>query len=205
MLRSVCFLLCAAALTVLGSVSTASADLDKNDRYDPRRLYGGLWLGFGGDAELDNDGEFGGDLETTVGGQVGLDWVTWRYLSLGFEGRVGAVKWKSADRSKLIDFDFKPRLRFPLTGTPVELYATAPVGITIPRLAKVGDVDPDANVGWNIGAGAGINVFLTDAIALNAEPIWLMHKFGVEGPGPIGDAKFVVKQFSLMINIVFAL
>lgn len=199
MSRNLCVLLCAAALSLLGGVSNASADLDDNDRYDPRRLYGGLWLGFGGDAEIDGDDNFAGDLETTVGGQVGLDWVTARYLSLGFEGRIGAVKWKAADRSKLIDLDFKPRLRFPLDNAPVELYLTLPVGLTIPRLGDIGEQDGDGDLGWNIGGGAGVNVFFTESFGLNAEPIWIMHKFGA-GPGD-----YTIKQFSLMLNAVIAL
>jgi hypothetical protein len=202
MRRNVCFLFCAAALTLLGGVSSASADLDDNDRYDPRRLYGGVWLGFGGDAEADGDDMFSGDLDTTLGGQVGMDWVTGRWISLGFEARIGAAKWERLrDRTKLIDLDFKPRFRIFDTG-PFEIYATVPVGLTIPRIADLGD-DQDYNgkVGWNIGAGAGANLFLTDSFGVNVEPIWLYHKFKVDGPAN----DYALKQFSLMINAVFAL
>jgi len=184
------------------AVSPAAAQGDDN-LIDDTRLYGGLWLGFGGDADLDGDGEFGGDLETTVGGQFGLEQVIARHLSIGAEVRIGAVKWNnSADRSKVIDLDFKPRLRFPLRNTPLELYLTMPVGLTVPRLGDVETGDTDGKVGWNIGAGAGLHVLLTDHFGVNVEPIWLMHRFTVEGGGDEND--LTVKQFSLLVNAVLA-
>lgn len=196
-------LLVLSLLTALCSLagSTAHAD-ERGDRYDPRRLYGGVWLGFGGDAEADGDGEFGGDLDTTLGGQFGLDWVTHRWVSLGFEARIGASKWeRMRDRTKLVDLDFKPRFRALVLG-PVEVYATVPVGLTVPRPGDVADQSFSGKVGWNIGAGAGVNVFLTRRFALNAEPIWLYHHYKVD-KSPAND--FALKQFSLLINGVIAL
>jgi hypothetical protein len=188
------------ASTLAGAASSAQADAyADHDRYDPRRLYGGVWLGFGGSAHA--DGAFGGDLDTTLGGQLGMDWVTNRFVSLGFETRLGASKWERMhDRSKLVDIDFKPRFR-PLAIGPFELYATLPVGMTIPRLADVGDTNLNGKVGWNIGAGVGANLFLTRRFAINVEPIWLYHHFKVEGPAN----DIALKQFSLMINGVIAL
>lgn len=191
MRRGVCFLLAVAALSVFGATSSVSADDDyDNDAIDATRLYGGVWLGFGGDAEIDGDDQFAGDLETTVGGQIGLDQVVSRYFSLGAEARFGRAAWK-AFNSKLIDLDFKPRLRLPLRRS-IELYAAVPVGITIPRLD---DDLPEGKTGWNIGAGAGINLFITDDFGLNAEPMWIMHDFD----------DFRIKQFSLFLNAVLAL
>lgn len=180
-----------AVALLLGGTSSAAA---YDDNVDPTRLYGGVWLGFGGDADVDGDNQFAGDLETTVGGQIGLDAVVSRYFSLGGEARFGRVKWKQFDGSKLIDLDFKPRLRLPLTNAPIELYATTPVGLTIPRLRDV-DMAPAANTGWNVGVGAGINLFLTDDFGLNAEPMWIMHDFG----------PYRIQQFSLFLNAVLAL
>jgi hypothetical protein len=192
MRRGVCFLLAVAALSVFGA-SNVSADYDgdyDDDAVDDTRLYGGLWLGFGGDAEIDGDNQFAGDLETTVGGQIGLDQVMSRYFSLGGEVRFGRAAWK-AFNSKLIDIDVKPRLRLPLRRS-IELYAAVPVGVTIPRLD---DALPEGKTGWNIGAGAGINLFLTDNFGLNAEPMWIMHDFD----------DYRIKQFSLFLNAVLAL
>lgn len=191
MRRDALYLLGSAILLFFATTSPAAAR-DYEDGIDPFRLYGGLWLGFNGDADIDGDHEFAGDLKTTVGGQVGVDAVVLRHLSLGGEARFGAVRWKVGDSSKLIDLDFKPRLRFPLRSAPVEFYATVPVGITIPR---VPDNAPDAKTGWNFGAGAGINFFFTKDIGINAEPMWLMHDFG----------DYRLKQFSLFLNLVLAL
>ncbi|MFM2417773.1 MAG: hypothetical protein RL385_2496 [Pseudomonadota bacterium] len=186
--------------TIAGSVSPAQADAyADHDRYDPRRLYGGVWLGFAGNAHA--DAAFGGDLDTTLGGQLGMDWVTHRFVSLGFETRIGASKWERMhDRSKLVDLDFKPRFR-PLAIGPFELYVAVPVGMTIPRLADVGDTNLNGKVGWNIGVGVGANLFLTRRFALNVEPNWLYHHFKVDGPAN----DIALTQFSLMINGVIAL
>lgn len=188
-------------LAVFAAASPAAAD-DHTNLIPDTRLYGGLWLGFGGDADWDAPGANVGSLETTVGGQVGLEQVLARYFSLGAEVRFGSVKWKAADRSKLIDIDVKPRLRFPLRGTPLELYATVPVGLTIPRLADVDDGNLDGKVGWNWGVGAGLHVLLTDHFGLNVEPIWMQHHFKVDGLG--SEDVFKVKQFSLLANAVLA-
>jgi len=194
MRRDVCCLLSIAALFVLGATSSAAARDYDDDDIDPTRLYGGLWLGFGGDAEVDGDDMFTGDLETTVGGQLGVDRIVSRYFSLGAEARFGAIKWKQFDGSKLIDLDFKPRLRLPLRSLPLEFYAAVPVGLTIPRLRDING-RPDDKIGWNVGAGGGVNFFITDDFGLNAEPMWLMHDFG----------DYRLKQFSLFLNVILAL
>lgn len=199
--RHVSFLFCAAVLSVFGAASHAAArPVDYDDRVGPVRLNGGLWLGFGGDAEFDGDDQFAGDLETTLGGQVGVDVVVLRHLSLGGEARIGASKWiRTGDRTKLVDLNFKPRLRFPLGRTPLELYATVPVGITVPRLADGGP--GDGRVGWNLGAGGGLNFWITDSFGLNAEPMWIMHRFKVDADG---DPEYTLKQFSLFLNALIA-
>lgn len=199
--RASVFILASLLLTPLLASRAAAHDYDREGgRVDATRLYGGLWLGFGGDAEWDGDAEFAGDLETTVGGQFGVDVVATRYFSLGGEARIGAVKWKVDDRSKLIDLDFKPRLRLPLRNAPIEFYATVPVGLTVPRLARLGEDPVDTRVGWNLGAGGGVNFFITEDFGLNVEPMWLMHKFKADHGG-----EFTLKQFALFLNAVVAL
>lgn len=197
MRRHVCYLFMAATL-VMFSASKASAR--NYEEVDPTRIYGGLWLGFGGNA----DGQFGGHYDSTLGGQFGFDAVVSRFVSLGAEARIGASKWeKLRDRSKLIDLDFKPRLRLPLRGTPIELYIAVPVGLTIPRLSDA--VDPGTNLGngkagWNFGVGPGINLFLGDTFGINAEPIWMFHKFKDDA-----HHEYTLKQFSILLNLVLAL
>jgi len=187
MRRHVQWWLCAVALTVLGTASQAQAR--DYDRYDPTRIYGGLWLGFGGDIEY--AGRDVGDLGKTIGGQGGVDVRVGRWLSLGGEVRVGGFDvGQFDDRNRLIDLDFKPRLYLPLHA-PVEIYS---------------DVDgrgQDENIGWNVGVGPGLNVFLTDRFGLNVEPMWLFHHFGVDGTD--GDGKVTVKQFAVLLNAVLAI
>lgn len=221
--KSVCFLFCLAALTVLSTASNASADLGDRDGYhdgyrDDVRLYGGLWLGFGGSLETETSGPLGlirldtdDDLVTTLGGQVGVDVPILRYLSLGAEARIGSFNGDTlddngVDRSKLIDLDFKPRLTFPLRRSPLELYFTVPVGLTIPLLADdYGDGNDgiDGELGWNLGIGAGINFWITRSFALNLEPNYLMHWFDLDLPAGSGSVK--LQQFTLFANAVFAL
>ena len=71
MRRSVCLLCLAATLTVFGMSNRASADVYRDRDVDDPRLYGGLWLGFGGDLEIEDGPEY--DLGTTIGGQFGAD------------------------------------------------------------------------------------------------------------------------------------
>jgi len=204
MRKPVWMLFCAAALSLIGATSPAAADYDDDNDVDDTRIYGGLWLGFGGDAEFDQD-NVDADLGGTLGGQFGVDFVTSRYFSLGGEARIGAAKLQdTGDRSKLIDLDFKPRLRLPLYRLPIELYAALPVGITIPRLADIASDNSDnydGKVGWNIGVGVGANWFITESFGLNVEPAWLMHRFKVEG----ANNDYTLKQFALFLNAVIAL
>jgi hypothetical protein len=206
MRRYVQLLLCAAVLTGIGtSASSARADryYDHYDAYDSTRIYGGVWLGFGGDIVADGYGTVG-HLGNTLGGQGGVDVVVARYLSLGGEVRVGGFRAHPFDsRNRLIDLDFKPRLRLPLARTPLELYFTVPVGLTIPRLSDAAGNNVDNNIGWNVGVGGGINAFLTRSFALNAEPIWMVHHFGIDGTDGNGTVK--VKQFAILLNAVLAI
>jgi hypothetical protein len=193
----------AVLLTLLGLSSVAFADdWDGYERRDRTRIYGGVWLGFGGDIEY--RGYDVGNLGKTIGGQGGVDVLVARYFSLGGEVRVGGFKAENFDqRSRLIDLDFKPRLRLPLRHTPIELYLTTPVGLTIPRLADVDGRGTDENIGWNVGIGGGANFWITHNFGFNVEPIYLIHHFGVDGTD--GDDKVKIKQFSIMLNGVFAI
>jgi hypothetical protein len=205
MRRYVSFVCLGAVLIVCSASSRVQArDWDREyNGVDPTRLYGGLWLGFGGDAEFDGDDQFAGELETTLGGQFGVDVVVLKHLSLGGEARIGASKWiRTGDRTKLIDLDFKPRLRFPLGRSPFELYFAVPVGVTIPRLADGGPPGVDGKAGWNLGVGGGVNFWITDFFGLNVEPMWLVHKFKVSSDD--GDNYYTLKQFSLFLNAAFA-
>lgn len=214
MRQRVCLVLFVVSVVALGLTQRAAAD----EHYDHGtvHLYGGLGLGFGGKAKIDASGPFGffatqssDDLTTSIGGQVGVDVPVLHYLSLGGEARLLGFNTKTlddrnVDRSKLLDLDFKPRLRLPLR--QLELYFTVPVGLTVPFLANdFGDnLQSDAKVGWNLGVGGGVNWWLARGFALNAEPMFVIHKFRVDGDNG-GNADITLKQFTLFLNAVLAL
>jgi hypothetical protein len=185
------------ALLFAGTSRTASADgFDVADYRDSTRLYGGLWLGFGEQAELDGVST-GDDHKRVLGGQFGLDVIGPRHFSLGADAELGAAKWKVGDSAKMIDMALKPRLRLPVDGTPLEFYLTVPVGLTLPRLSD--ESGGQGRVGWNLGAGGGVDLLLAEGFFLNVEPMWLKHSFKVSSD--LGS-DVVVKQFALFINAV---
>ncbi len=204
------------ALAILLGLSTSASAQDYANRY-PLRIYGGLWLGFRGTWDNDLKGPFGvgatgnDDLITTVGGQFGVDYVLMRFFALGGELRVGGVNTKTYDdanfdRSKLVDIDLKPRLRFAPRHLPFEVYGTVPFGMTIPKLSNdlQNLANLDEHVGWNIGVGGGVSVFPLPHFGLNVEPLWLFHKFKVDGPLSTSD-RVSLRQFALLLNLVLAL
>ena len=179
------------------------------------RLYGGPGFGFGGDLDVDVDGPLGGnlqlgdDLVTTFGFQLGADFVVHRFIAVGFEYRFGAFNTEGGDdnnndRSKMFDFAFKPRGRYAFDNLPLEIYLTVPVGLTIPRLSSDVPGDLDERVGWNLGAGGGATYFIGSRFGVNIEPIWLMHRFKVDGPLGV-DGTYTTKQFNLLLNAVLAI
>jgi len=207
-----------ALLACSALASQADAQYRDRDRDAPPRLrlYGGVGIGFGGELEVDGPGPFDAipdqDLTTSIGGQVGVDAVVLSLLALGGEVRI--VGWNTedfddndVDRSKLVDIDFKPRLRFPLVNDRLEIYGALPIGLTIPILADdfAGDANEgvDGTVGWNLGVGGGMTFFVTPRFGLNVEPMYVMRWFGAEGGGQ--DADLTMKQFTLFVNAVIAI
>lgn len=182
--------------------ATTHLDIENDWQISPTRIYGGVWLGFVGHSKVD-DGTYQAQGATTVGGQFGIDVVGfYNLLSLGAEVRLGSAKSAEGQRINLIDVALKPRLRLiPEENCPLELYLTAPVGVTIPRLSDSNPSD-DANAGWNVGLGGGINLFLHDSFGVNIEPMWLTHRFKVDGAQ---GGKLTIQEFALFINAVLAI
>lgn len=219
--RSMHIALGATALLACSALSTEAEaqyrDHERGRDTPPRlRLYGGVGIGFGGELEVDGPGPFDAlpnqDLTTSIGGQFGVDAVVLSLLALGGEVRI--VGWntealddRNVDRSKLVDIDFKPRLRFPLVNDRLEIYGALPIGLTIPILADdwAGDANEgiDGKVGWNLGVGGGMTFFVTPRFGLNLEPMYVMRWFGAEGGGQ--NADITMKQFTLFANAVIAI
>lgn len=178
------------------------------------RLLGGAHFGLAGELEPDRDnGPFsnGADLATTYGGHFGVDAVVFRFFAIGGEARFSAFNTEDAearniDRSFLLDFDVKPRLRFAFARERMEFYFSTPLGLTVPILSH--DIDADGRIdgkpGFNLGVGGGFTFFITHRFGLNVEPMYVMRWFGVEGPGG-SDIDLQMRQFTLFTNAVIAL
>ncbi|MDB4985144.1 MAG: hypothetical protein JWN04_322 [Myxococcaceae bacterium] len=210
-------LLCLVTLDLTGVSSRAAAEpYPDHDDAGEVRLYEGVVLGSGGTADVRIKTSSGtifnesDDLATSVGGQVGLDVPVQRFLSLGAEVRLLSCITRQladyhADRDKLLDIGFKPRLRFSLRNAPFEFYLTVPVGFTVPFLHDQSfDTKVAAKTGWNIGAGAGVNWWLVHNFGLNWEPLFLFHKFNIYGPAE-QNSSTSLRQFTMFINAVVTL
>ena len=178
--------------------ATTSTNIEEFLHIPPTRLYGGIWLGFAGHSEMDGNfyRPYGA---STVGGQFGVDVVGFHEIfSLGAEVRFGAAKSSAGERSNLLDIVLKPRLRLVPENCPLEFYFTVPVGFTMPRIRDAG-ASGNANVGWNLGLGGGMNLFFSEHFGINVEPLWLTHRFKVDG----GQLK--ISEFALFLNAVLAI
>jgi hypothetical protein len=184
-----------------GTNATTYSDVEDFLHIPPTRLYGGVWLGFAGRSEYAGDSyrPYGA---STVGGQFGVDVVGFHEIfSLGAEIRFGAAKSSAGERSNLLDVVVKPRLRLVPDNCPLEFYFTVPVGFTMPRVRDTSS-DANANIGWNLGVGGGMNLFFSEHFGINVEPMWLTHRFKVDG----GDGgKLKISEFALFLNAVLAI
>jgi hypothetical protein len=186
---------------------------DHHDGPSHLRILTGPHFGIAGELEPDDGASIFDeiDLATTYGAQLGVDAVVFRFFAIGGEARFAAFNLEAADergvdRSFLLDFDVKPRLRFAIARERMEFYFSTPLGLTVPILAD--DIDAggsiDGKPGFNLGVGGGFTFFITDRFGLNVEPMYVMRWFGVEGPGGI-DADLQMRQFTLFTNVVLAL
>jgi hypothetical protein len=178
------------------------------------RLLAGAHFGIAGELEpVDDDTVFGGpqDLATTYGGHFGVDAVIFRFFAMGGEARFSAFNTEDAearniDRSFLLEFDAKPRLRIPLARERMEFYFSTPLGLTIPILSD--DINANGRIdgkpGFNLGIGGGFTFFITHRFGLNIEPMYVMRWFAVDRAGG-GDVDLRMRQFTLFTNAVIAL
>lgn len=184
------------------------------DRPSRLRLLGGMHFGIAGEIESERNGPFATsaerDLATTYGGHLGVDAVVLRFFAIGGEFRFSAWNTETAedrdvDRSKMIDLDVKPRLRFAFARERLEFYFSTPVGLSVPILSD--DIDAGGRIkgkpGFNLGVGGGLTFFLTHYFGLNVEPMYVMRWFKVEAGGLNRDVE--MRQFHIFTNAVFTL
>ena len=210
------------ALQEEGSVELSEAPAAATGAQGKLRVYGGLRLGFGGEVEFKPDG--GGatskdDLLLTLGGQGGVDYVIMDFFALGGELRLAGVNTESRDDADIggdviIDVAVKPRGRYALSGIPLEIYGTLPIGVSFIKTSgdlNKGGVEFSQGPGLNLGIGAGATYFFTDNLGINGEMAYLMYWYGATSEATFAGVKTKAEadisfgQLSLFANLVYAL
>lgn len=163
------------------------------------RLYGGLRLGVGGDAEYKvenlvargvsyDDETLKADLKTTFGMQLGAGYA-WRFFGIGGELRVSWYGLENDDfdydfdedfeeptSSAFVDLIVKPRGGYQLASVPLEFYLAVPIGLSVPLYedAEVygGPIERGWKPGPTIGVTVGASYFFSDHFGVNAEMGW---------------------------------
>lgn len=188
----------------------AAPEASEAEVVGPLRVLVGARFGFGGDLRYDLAGgpTVAENLETTLGFQVGVDYVVMRYFALGGALRVG---WFSTDvleardlgRSRLIDVVVNARARYALRRVPWELYLSVPFGLTLPAYDDPG---VEEKAGWTLGVGGGVTGFFTEHLGLNLEAAGLLYFFRADLPSPVGTLETDTRlgQFTLLVNLVWA-
>jgi hypothetical protein len=159
----------------------------------------------------------------TPGGQLGADYVLWKYFALGLETRVSWIEQKSVSFKYLLwDLVLKPRLLYRIKPYPIEIYLAVPGGLSVNRPGKQQVATQDGRTvrekgkaGATVGIMGGASYFFSDAWALNAELGWNWNFMRVgtwaAQPGPPGvptlrvplDAKIRFGQLTLLaLNVI---
>lgn len=186
--RALSGLICALALLV--PMSASAADNDK--------LFIGASTGLGGEFEgdFDTDVPFGildfdidDDMETSWGGFLHYESPVHRHFAIG--GRLGFLGFNTEGRADedwsrnwAINADIAPKLRFPISGVPIELYATTPVGLSVLFASsdwEDEDVEFDPGVSWNLSILGGASFLITDEIGVFAEGGWMLQNVNWNG------------------------
>jgi hypothetical protein len=177
-------------------------------------LTAGVHLGLGGSVNVDVPGPLDAedDLATTIGLQLGGEYVLHPYFALGGELRLSGINTKSAadadvGRDMLTDIVVKPRGRYVFESIGLEAYLAMPFGLSIPNINdKKGG---EASMGFTLGTGLGATYFFSDKIGIGSDFSWLWHWYGIEETNLTNNDKVssTVKlgQFTWFVNAVYAL
>ncbi|MGM0575346.1 MAG: hypothetical protein ACQEXJ_06420 [Myxococcota bacterium] len=184
---------------------------------DRAQLAPHLHFGFGGRGEVEQ-GDLGGrsDLVGTYGLGAWIDLPLGRNIAIGPLLRAGlwnSERLRDADfgRHIFVDADVQVRLRAPLFGGGVEAYLAMPVGFSLGVLNDV--VGEDIGLGWNIGAFAGLKLYVARTWGIFAEAGWHHHRWNhdadVDDRGePLDQERRVaarMQQFAIHVGLLFGL
>lgn len=128
------------------------------------------------------------DMNPTLVGGIGFEYVIADYFSLGARLRLGSASLDSdsleeatgnrdGDNVFLVEPVLVPRGRFPLANGQLAIYGMLPVGLTV--FVPDND-DADSEVGWNIGFAGGAEYFLAKNFGLFAEVGWQGRFYSTE-------------------------
>lgn len=178
-----------AAAVVIGSSTLAtSAHAQNLENEHDGYIAAKLILGFGGEAELDPEGDLGAlmgedDLETSYGLGVAYMQPLHEYFALG--GQLAFQSWTTDgledldfDRSVLMDLSLVPQAKYAVREN-VELYASLPLGITFDFFGEDDyfGAEVKGGFGFNLGLFLGARVALDDSFGLLGELGYSYHVF----------------------------
>ncbi len=156
-------------------------------------------------------------LESSLGGYLGASLPIGRWFAV--EAGAALLAWRTEEmdregrsRERVVDVIAKPRAR--LRVGAVELYAAMPVGLSVPRIAdqtgpslRVYGTEVSRELGWSIGAAAGVQAFVLSSLGVRAEVGYQKHSFGYSldrvVPGTSFKASF--HQILLSFGVVYAI
>jgi hypothetical protein len=157
---------------------------------DAIRLGGHVSLGLGGEYEqkfVATGQSINEGLAVTYGLDAFVDLPVHRYITLGAVARFSSyagADWAQAnlDRGSLLDLALQPKVRYPFlsNSTLIEIYAGLPLGLTLGSMSddlSQGSIEFQSGTGLTVGVLAGVNVFLSNTLALTFELGYVRHSF----------------------------
>jgi hypothetical protein len=181
------------------------------------QLYAGGRLGLGGH-KTETEDYRERNMKATPGAQAGLEWLL-PYSSVGAEVRVGAFLDEAEaehndERTLLIDIDFKPRIRYPLSRKSLEFYLALPIGPSFNRISRrkrdryeaSGD-RISADVGFNLSPELGFTYFSKHRLGVSTGVAYSFYWYALDAVNDdmIFRAEHQIRQVTLFINLLWAL
>ena len=202
------------ALTISVAAYTPNADAKRRSYAGDAKFSLGLQLGLGGEGlpEDDAPGEYAEqDMEPTVGLALSGTYPLHRYfhigLGLGLEWwQVEAGDDAKFDRNLAIDIVALLKIRLPMLRDKLEIYLTAPIGVSISALSDDYEryIGVDGGVGVAFGLRAGLGYTFYDALGAYFEIGWTGKHHGHEFTGTSNDFSFTFHQFAMNLGVNYA-
>lgn len=187
------------------------------------RLFVGPLFGFGGEMEGNEEApsasykaKIKSDMVTTFGGFLQYEAPVHSFVVLGARGSFGGFNFENfadadASRHLLFNVNGLMKLRYAFPGSPGELYAGVPIGLSVIVPSdgwEDAGSDMDLGISWNMSVVGGFNYLLFGEFGLFGELGWAMQNFSLNGENRNG-VKFKVNgaynQLALNFGVVIPL